>query len=57
MAENVTTGTFSATIQSSSVDIVIAALTFQNIRLLGVDTTSDVTLPIQQRVDRYYENL
>ena len=54
--EDVTTGTFAATIQTPSVDIVIAALTFQNIRLLGVDTTGDVTLPIQQRFDRYYEN-
>lgn len=54
--ENVTSGTFSATIQVNSVDIVIAALEYQNIRLTNVDTTSDTTLPIQQRFDRNYSN-
>lgn len=54
--ENVTTGEFSATIQTSSVDIVIASVTFQNIRLLAVDTSNDISLPIQQRFDRNYEN-
>ncbi|MEL7111267.1 MAG: hypothetical protein AAGL99_18605, partial [Pseudomonadota bacterium] len=54
--ENVTSGTFTATIQTSSVDIVIAALEYQNIRLSGVDTTSDISLPIQQRFDRNYSN-
>lgn len=54
--EDVTTGTFSATIQTASVDIVIHSLTEQYQRLDGVDTTSDITLPIQQRVDRNYNN-
>lgn len=54
--ENVTTGTFNATIQVPSVDIVIAALEYQNIRLTNVDTTTDLSLPIQQRFDRNYEN-
>lgn len=54
--EDVTTGTFAATIQTASVDIAIASLTYQNIRLLGIDTTSDISLPIQQRFDRNYEN-
>lgn len=54
--ENVTTGEFSTTIQTSSVDIVIAALEYQNIRLLDVDTSQDLTLPIQQRFDRNYSN-
>ena len=54
--ENVTTGTFAATIQTSSVDIVIVSLDFQIERLEGIDTTSDITLPIQQRVDRNFNN-
>jgi len=54
--ENVTTGTFSASVQVTSVDIVIHAINYQNIRLESVDTTSDVSLPITQRFDRNYSN-
>ena len=55
-AETVTSGTFAATIQTPSVDVVIVALEYQIIRLEGVDTTADTSLPIQQRVDRNYLN-
>ena len=55
--EIVTTGEFSASIQVSSVDIVVHALGWLNQRIEAVDTGSgDVTLPIQQRIDRQYEN-
>lgn len=55
--EDVTTGAFSAEIQASSVDVVIHALGFLNRRIEGVDLTSgNVTLPIQQRIDRQYGN-
>ena len=55
--ENVTTGTFTTSIVVSSVDIVIHSLGFLHERLTGVDTSSDTTLPIQQRIDRQYENV
>ncbi len=54
--ENVTSGTFSASIEVPSVDIIIHALGFQHQRLKSVDTSASVSLPIQQRVDRQYEN-
>ena len=58
--EAVTSGTFSTSIDDlayPSVDIAIVSLGYQNRRILGQDMTSgDVTLPIQQRIDRQYEN-
>jgi hypothetical protein len=55
--ENSSGGTFSASIQVSSVDVVIHALGFLADRIEGVDMSSgDVALPIQQRVDRQYAN-
>ncbi|MGV6830300.1 MAG: hypothetical protein ACWA5P_01900 [bacterium] len=55
--ENVTTGSFSTSIQQPLVDIVIHALGWLNQRIENVDTSlGDVTLPIQQRVDRQYLN-
>lgn len=57
--ENVTTGTFSTGIDAAlypDVDIAIISLGYQNIRLLGVDVTSDVSIPIQQTIDRQYLN-
>lgn len=54
--EDVTTGIFSASIQSANVDIVIHSLGFLNQRLNNVDMSGDVSLPIQQRVDRQYGN-
>ena len=55
--ESVAGGTFSANVRANAVDIVIHALGFLNRRIEGVDTSSgDVSLPIQQRVDRQYGN-
>lgn len=54
--EAVSGGVFTADIDESSVDIVVHSLGFLNQRLSGVDTTENVSLPIQQRVDRQYEN-
>ena len=47
---------FSATIQVASVDIVIHSLGFEYQKIFGADTTSNLTLPIKQRVDRNYRN-
>ena len=54
--ESNTTGTFTASVSVSAVDIVIFNLDFIAIRLTNVDTTSDRTIPIQQQEDRQYEN-
>lgn len=54
--EDVTTGTFSTSVEVSSVDIVVHALGFLNIRLTGVSVSGDTTIPIQQRIDRQYDN-
>ena len=48
--------TFSTTLEASSVDIVIHALGYVYQRLTSVDTSADLTLPIQQIADRNYEN-
>jgi hypothetical protein len=50
------TTVFTASIDANSVDIVILALEYVYLRLNAVDTSSDTTLPIQQRVDQNYEN-
>jgi len=55
--EIVNGGSFSASIQEPSIDIVVMALGYQNLRLTGVDTTGgDLTIPIQQQLDRQYLN-
>ena len=54
--ENTSTGTFTTGISVSSVDIVIHALGYLNQRLTNVDTSTDRTIPIQQTIDRQYEN-
>lgn len=54
--EDVTTGTFAASVEVPSVDIIIHALGFQHQRLRAVNTSASISLPIQQRVDRQYEN-
>lgn len=57
--ENVTSGTFTWNYDPdlvSSVDISILALGYQNTRLLAVATTSNVSIPVQQVVDRQYLN-
>ena len=53
--ENSTT-VFTASIDVDSVDVVILALEYVYQRLNAVDTSSDTTLPIQQRFDQNYEN-
>ena len=55
--EDVITGTFNAGITVASVDIVIASLTYEILKLKSVNTTVDVALPIQQRFDRNYRNV
>jgi hypothetical protein len=55
--EDVTTGTFSTGIDAAtypSVDIAIISLGYQNIRLLSIATTSSISIPIQQTIDRQY---
>ena len=53
--ENVT-GSYSAFLLVSEVDISIVSLQYENIRLENINTTIDVSLPIQQVFDRQYEN-
>ncbi len=56
-AENVTSGSHTFSLPSgTSVDIVILALAYQNLRLLSFSTTVDATVPIQQQLDRQYLN-
>ena len=47
---------FTDNISASSVDIVIHALGYEYQKIEGADTSSNLTLPIQQRVDRNYRN-
>jgi hypothetical protein len=58
--ETVTSGTFSTQIDAGTyplVDISILALGYQNTRLLGVSMVSgDVSIPVQQNIDRQYQN-
>jgi hypothetical protein len=57
--ENVTSGTYTTGIDAAtypSVDISVIALGYQNLRLLGISTTTDRTIPIQQTIDRQYLN-
>ena len=44
------------TISVDLVDIVVHSITFEHLRIEGADTTSNLTLPIQQRFDRGYDN-
>jgi hypothetical protein len=58
-AENVT-GTFTWEFDPTehpSVDISIISLGYQNTRILGQTLTlADLTIPIQQQIDRQYQN-
>ena len=55
--ESITGGSFVFSVSSGvSVDISILSLGYQNQRLLSYSTTSDVTLPISQQLDRQYLN-
>lgn len=55
--ENVTSGTFSTSVSVSSVDIVLISLGYQILKLEGVDTSSDTSFPVNQLIDRQYENV
>lgn len=48
--------TFATTISVSSVDLVVFNTTYLPVRTLAINTSVDVTLPIQQIFDRNYEN-
>jgi hypothetical protein len=47
---------FTDTFDVDAVDIVIFNVNYKPVRLLAVDTSSDLTLPIQQIFDRNYAN-
>jgi hypothetical protein len=47
---------FTANISAASVDIVIHSLGYEYQKIEGADTSANLTLPIQQRVDRNYRN-
>jgi hypothetical protein len=59
--ENITDGTFTWQFDPEeypSVDISIISLNYQNIRLLGQALTlADLTIPVQQQIDRQYGNI
>lgn len=48
--------TFTANMASSSVDIVIHNVAYEYQKIEGADTSENLTLPIQQRFDRTYNN-
>lgn len=54
--ESSTTPTLSFSISVNQVDVVIHTLDSIHIRLKDVDTTSDVSIPVEYRDDRQYEN-
>ena len=54
--ESTTTGNESFGISVTSVDIVIHALGYLHKRIKNVDTSTDRNIPIQQFIDRVYEN-
>ena len=49
--------TFTANISASSVDIVIHNIAYEYQKIEGADTSANLTLPIQQRFDRSYQNV
>ena len=54
--ENSTTSESFDLLGISSVDIVLVSIDYKYLKLSNVDTTSNVSLPIQQRFDRNYTN-
>jgi hypothetical protein len=55
--ENITIGDFSFSVGASvALDISILSLGFQNLRILNFSSAVDTSIPIQQQVDRQYEN-
>jgi hypothetical protein len=56
-AENVTTGSHTFSVPAStSIDISVLSLGYQNLRLLAFSSSADVSIPIAQVLDRQYEN-
>ncbi len=58
--ESVTSGTFTAQLDRgtySAVDISILSLGYQNTRLTNVSISSNVSIPVQQIIDRQYANV
>lgn len=56
-AENVTSGSHSFNIGlGQQVDIAILSLGYQNTRILNYSSTVSASVPIQQVIDRQYEN-
>lgn len=53
--ESVTGGTFSSSISVGAVDAVVFALGYLEVRYYGLTTTSDLSVPVQQTVDRQYD--
>ena len=56
--EVVTSGTYSVQLPvgTTSIDIAILSLGYENARILGISTTQDVSIPISQKLDRQYFN-
>lgn len=52
-----TSGDWVTSLQTSSVDISILSLGFQNVRIKNVNTSTDAFVPVVQRIDRQYENI
>jgi hypothetical protein len=50
------TGIFSSFLLLNSVDVSILSLKYENIKLKGVNTSTNISLPIQQVLDRQYKN-
>jgi hypothetical protein len=55
--ENITTGLFSNQIRVSNVDIQVISELYENLRFEAVDMTSgDVSIPVNQQLDRTFNN-
>jgi hypothetical protein len=56
-AENVTTGSYAFSVPAStSIDISILSLGYQNTRILAYSSASDASIPVSQVLDRQYLN-
>jgi hypothetical protein len=49
-------GDYSVSVQVNAIDVVVINLGYVVVRINNVDTTSDTTVPIAQRLDRTYNN-
>lgn len=55
--ETVNAGEFQFSVGAGvTVDISILAISYQNLRIKNFSTTSDTSVPVQQQVDRQYDN-